>query len=57
MTTPRKHPVRDFRCTKCGLRIKGVRRDDGVIYATNRPHSDAIVEDCTCMACVEQPAP
>lgn len=45
-------PVRDFRCDRCGVLLKGVRVGDE-IHATNRPYTDAQVERCTCADCVE----
>lgn len=44
-------PVRDFRCERCGVIIKGVRSADGRVYATNRPYTDTQVEPAVCATC------
>lgn len=49
--------VKDWRCTRCGVVIKGVRDTRGEIHATNRPYPDPAEEpgECICMGCRELP--
>ena len=48
-----KRPVRDFKCSVCGVLIKGVLTT-GKVRATNRPYTDRVVEPCVCAACREK---
>lgn len=47
-------PARNWRCTRCGLVVRGVQQTDGTVRATDRPADlDLPVADAVCRRCAD----